>query len=440
MAVRLAIGAGRATLIRHLLVELLLSCAGAALGLVFAVAATLALLGMLPPDGATLVLRAEPDARILLFGMAMALATGTLFGVIPALQATTPTLLATLKGLVGAVTGATGSARSGRRWSPHKSRWRSTLMAAGLFAGSLANLRGTCTGFEAAGRLVSFQVDPAKSGFDVRRTRAFYMAALDGIRALPGVTSAAYAMWPLLNGREWDLTVVVDGHPARRERTCRRTYNLVSPDTGVRWASRSFAAAISTSTTASTAETIRSHGTWPSSIGRLPNTSSARRIHRPTYRLLSRSRHHAGDKNRRRGREFAVRGAAQRRAPADVPALSRIRQPRSGDRLRAHGDAARRADPDTPRRRQDARRTAANLRVKTLERQLDETLTTERMIAFLSVAFGAFAAALAALASTACWRSWSHAERGSWACAWRWAHRRRRCCRLVLREVLGFWR
>ena len=165
MAVRLAIGAGRATLIRQLLVEsLLLSCAGAALGLVFAVAATRALLGMLPPDGATLVLRAEPDARILLFGMAMALATGTLFGVIPALQATTPTPLATLKASAGAVTGATVSARFRRRFIALVALASVLLMAAGLFAGSLAKLMAVALASRSSGAWSRFRCIRRKAG------------------------------------------------------------------------------------------------------------------------------------------------------------------------------------------------------------------------------------------------------------------------------------
>ena len=99
-AVRLAIGAGRKALIRQLLVEsILLSLAGAALGLGLSVAATRGLLSMLPADGATLMLHAEPDGRILLFSVVVAFATALLFGVGPALQATRLDLVTTLKDL-----------------------------------------------------------------------------------------------------------------------------------------------------------------------------------------------------------------------------------------------------------------------------------------------------------------------------------------------------
>jgi predicted permease len=112
IAVRLAIGAGRKTLIGHLLMEsVLLSLAGAALGLVLSGWATRGLLAMLPAIGAGMLLRAEPDLRILLFSIAGALATGLLFGLAPALQATKLDLFAALKEAAGAVAGSGGSAR-----------------------------------------------------------------------------------------------------------------------------------------------------------------------------------------------------------------------------------------------------------------------------------------------------------------------------------------
>jgi predicted permease len=231
MAVRLAIGAGRKTLIGQLLVEsVLLSLAGAALGLALSVAATRGLLSMLPASGTTLMLRAEPGARILLFSIGMALATGLLFGVAPALHSTKLDLLTSLKDLGGAVTGGSSPARFRKTLvTAQVALSFLLLMGAGLFARTLANLKNTRTGFESAGNLVSFQVDPAKNGYTVARTRNFYTDALREFRAIPGVKSAAYAMWPLLNGREWDLTVVVGGHQAEQGEDMQAYYNLVSP-------------------------------------------------------------------------------------------------------------------------------------------------------------------------------------------------------------------
>jgi predicted permease len=231
MAVRLAIGAGRTSLIRQLLVEsVLLSVVGAALGLALSIVATRGLLSMPPARGATLMLRAGPDTRILLFSAGVALGTAVLFGAAPALQATKLDLLTTLKDVVGAVTGGGSSARFRKVLvTAQVALSFLLLMGAGLFAKTLANLKNTHTGFESARNLVSFQVDPPKNGYSVGRTRTFYSDVLAEIRALQGVRSAAYAMWPLLNGREWDLTVVVDGHRAEQGEDMQVFYNLVSP-------------------------------------------------------------------------------------------------------------------------------------------------------------------------------------------------------------------
>jgi predicted permease len=230
-AVRLAIGAGRKALIRQLLIEsILLSLAGAALGLGMSAAATRGLLSMLTANGATLMLHAEPDVRILLFTVGVACATALLFGVGPALQATRLGLVTALRDLAGAVTGARGSARFRRVLVMAQVALSFLLLVgAGLFTRTLINLKDTHTGFEGAQNLFSFQVDPAKNGYSVARSREFYTDALREIRALSGVKSAAYAMWPLLNGREWDLTVVVEGHQAEQGEDMQVYYNLISP-------------------------------------------------------------------------------------------------------------------------------------------------------------------------------------------------------------------
>lgn len=230
MAVRLAVGASRSTLVRQLLVEsILLSLGGTALGLALAVEETRGLLGMLP-GASNLMLRAIPDERILLFGIGVALLTGIMFGVAPAIQATKPDLLNTLKDVVGAVAGGRGSTRLRKILvTAQVALSFLLLMGAGLFARTLANLKNTRTGFEGTDNLVSFQIDPGKAGYNAGRTRNLYSDALRETRALPGVKSAAYAMWPLLNGHEWDLTIAVEGHTAAPNDDMQVYYNLVSP-------------------------------------------------------------------------------------------------------------------------------------------------------------------------------------------------------------------
>jgi predicted permease len=160
----------------------------------------------------------------------VAFSTALLFGIAPALQTTKLDLLTALKDLAGSVTGASGSARFRKALVVVQVALSFLLlMGAGLFARTLASLRHTPTGFEASQDLLSFQIDPAKNGYSATRTRDFYTNALDAIRSIPGVLSAGYAMWPVLNGREWDLSVGVEGHYVEPGEDMQAYYNLVSP-------------------------------------------------------------------------------------------------------------------------------------------------------------------------------------------------------------------
>ena len=80
-------------------------------GLALSAVAARALLAMLPANGPALLLHANPDLRVLLFGVAATLVTGLLFGIAPALQSTRLDLVASLKDEAGAVAGTLGSAR-----------------------------------------------------------------------------------------------------------------------------------------------------------------------------------------------------------------------------------------------------------------------------------------------------------------------------------------
>jgi ABC-type antimicrobial peptide transport system permease subunit len=96
IAVRLALGAGRSRILAQLLTEsLLLSVTGGLLGLARAIWMDRTLLGFLPREGTPLTLSSAPDWRILFFNLAVSLATGIIFGLAPALQATRPEIAAT---------------------------------------------------------------------------------------------------------------------------------------------------------------------------------------------------------------------------------------------------------------------------------------------------------------------------------------------------------
>lgn len=231
IAVRLAVGASRAQLMRQLLTEsVFLSLIGGLLGIALSFLTIRVLLRMLPLDPTTMLLRAEPDLRILAFNFSLAVVTGLAFGLAPALQCTRPDLWSTLKDVVGAISGTGGSVSLRKALVVAQVAVSFVLLAgAALFLQSLGNLKNTNTGFRQIERLITFQVDPALNGYELQRLRAFHRRLLADVRSLPGVVSACFAGVPLLRGWEWDSTMSVEGHQATDGEDMQAFMNAISP-------------------------------------------------------------------------------------------------------------------------------------------------------------------------------------------------------------------
>jgi predicted permease len=216
LAMRLALGASRGQLLRQLLMEsAVLAMAGGAAGLLLSVAMVHGLLRFLPTNGMLATLRAGPDWRILSFNAALVFATALLFGLAPAWQALKVDLSGTLKEAAGAAGGSRGSVRLRKCLVTAQVAFSFLLVAAALlFATTLLNLRDTTSAFRDIDNVVTFQIDPARSGYSLPRLKAFYEQVLAKVRPLPGVTSAGYAWVPVLSGREADWDVTVEGQRA----------------------------------------------------------------------------------------------------------------------------------------------------------------------------------------------------------------------------------
>jgi len=231
IAMRLSLGASRGRLVRQLLVEsLALSCAGGLAGLAVAFLLTRGLLALMPTDGAPLLITPQPDLRILGFTLALTVATGVVFGLLPALRASRPDPWITLKDTVGSIAGGGGSLflRKGLVIAQVALSFL-LLFGAGLFVRSLQNLRTTDTGV-ALDNLVTFQLSPTLSGYDAGRTTQFYESLLTRLRSAPGVTSAGLAAVPILSGDEWDRQMTVEGHRAADGEDMQAYMNALSPD------------------------------------------------------------------------------------------------------------------------------------------------------------------------------------------------------------------
>src|SRR5580658_1984067 len=230
MAIRLAIGSSRGRIIRQLLTEsLLLAAAGSAAGLALAVAMVKALVAFLPSTLSGYGISSTPDGRMLAFTFGLALVTAILFGLAPALQSTRPDIAPTLKDQAGNVMGNAAQVV-----------FRKTLVAAqvalslllligaGLFIRSLGNLKLVNPGFK-TGNLVQFQLNPRLVGFEVVRTHVFYQQLEERLRGLPGVSGAGMANNGVLTGNEWDNSVTIEGYAAKPGEDLDPHMNQVTP-------------------------------------------------------------------------------------------------------------------------------------------------------------------------------------------------------------------
>jgi predicted permease len=215
---RIAIGAGRAHLIRQLLTEgLLLAVSGAAAGLLLAHWADALLLRMVsgaasgPPS---IHLDLQPDARVLGFTLDVTLLTTILFGLIPSLYSTRLDLLPVLKST------PTGTPReaSHRRFPAGKILVVTQvavsvilLVSAGLFVRSLSKLSEVKLGYNRE-NLILFRVDGAAGGYKGAAIPRFQLDLLAKISAIPGLRGATVSKNGLFSGSESADPIAVEGY------------------------------------------------------------------------------------------------------------------------------------------------------------------------------------------------------------------------------------
>lgn len=231
IAVRLAIGSSRWRLVRQLLTEsLLLAAVGGLAGLAVAFLADKALLNaFVPSDSQGLRISAAPDLRILLFTFLLTLATGLMFGLLPALRSTKTDLAPTLKDLAGSVVGGGNVMVRKILVCAQVMLSLVLLMGAGLFLKSLNNLRNLGPGFPVE-RLIGFNLNPALAGYSAERAKQFYQSLADNIRAVPGVESVGLAAVRILKNNEWDNWMTIEGYTPRPGDRPDAFMNSVSPN------------------------------------------------------------------------------------------------------------------------------------------------------------------------------------------------------------------
>jgi macrolide transport system ATP-binding/permease protein len=213
VAVRMALGAARRTLIRQILTEsILLSLIGGAAGLAVAYALSHMILVLAFPEARNMPMQASPSLPVLGFAFLIALLTGILFG-------TAPAWLSSHTHPAEALRGANRTA--GNRSSlPQKTLVvvqvaLSVVLLAGAFlmARSLARLEHQNFGIETSNRYV-VQFDPRGAGYTVDRLPALYRQMEDRLSTLPGMANMSLIRYIPLGGNMWGSTVVLQGQPA----------------------------------------------------------------------------------------------------------------------------------------------------------------------------------------------------------------------------------
>ena len=228
VAIRLAMGAERWRIVRQLLAEsALIAGAATALGVVVAAWGASLILRFAPEGALASNLSTDPDGRVLAFAVALSIVTTFLFGLAPALRATSLRPASTLKDQSASVAGGNDV-------------WRRTmagaqiffslllLIAAGLFQASLSRLQNLDTGINTEQTLV-FDIDPLLAGYSHERVRAFMEQLDKELTARPEIEAAGHAVVRVLNGGAWTNTIRVVGYEAAQGENMNIHFNAVSP-------------------------------------------------------------------------------------------------------------------------------------------------------------------------------------------------------------------
>jgi putative ABC transport system permease protein len=225
VTVRLAIGASRTRLVRQMLSEsLLLAAIGALAGILVSRWLTAFLVAFLSSDGSPLFLRLDVNWRMFAFTAAIAVAACLLFGLAPALRATaTP---------AGAVLGARGTTDARDRFTLRRTLVvvqvalsLVLLVGAILMIRSLQKLIALDPGFRQDGVIVA-SLDLRRANVPAEGRRPMFDMIVERLKAVPGVDSAAEAAIAPMSGSGWNERIVVDG----KVQETFSNFNAVGPD------------------------------------------------------------------------------------------------------------------------------------------------------------------------------------------------------------------
>ena len=400
IAVRLALGAGRARLVRQLLVEsLLLAGAGGIAGLFLAIWTDRLLLTFVPHGLSGLRISSTPDLGVLAFNFAVALVTGIVFGLAPALQSTRPDLAPTLKDQAGAVVGG-GAVRIRKALVVAQVTLSLLLLiGAGLFIRSLKNLQDLGPGFQPS-NLYAFAIDPSLNGYTAARDKIFAEQLVHTLAASPGIRQAGIASVPILEGDEWDSTVTVEGYPSKPGEDMNPYCNSIMPGYFATLGIPILAGRDFTSRDTQSMSHVEKKWIVPTVV--IVNEKFAKKYFGGVRRAVGRHIGFGGDPGTPTDMEvigvvkdFKYTGI---RDEVPIQLFEPFLANDGASGVTAYVRSPLNSDQVFALIRGDVRRLDANLPIydmRTIESKIDESLLTERLIATLSAVFGLLATLLA---------------------------------------------
>jgi predicted permease len=230
MAVRLALGAGRGRIVRQLLTEsILLGLLGGIGGVILAYCLGDVLIALLPPAAFPITLDPQPDWRVLILSFVVAVSSGVIFGLAPALQMARWNQTEGLRERASTAGGAV--TRLNLRSLLVVAQIAVSLLlliASGLFLKSFYKAQAIDPGFRTE-NLDIVTINPVLAGYDSDRALQVVRAIVDQIRHDPRVAGADVNNWvPLVGGEA--RTIVIDGRDPNDEHN--RRFANYSPITG----------------------------------------------------------------------------------------------------------------------------------------------------------------------------------------------------------------
>jgi putative ABC transport system permease protein len=229
IAIRMALGSGRARLIRQLLTEsLLLSFGGAALGVVFAQWGTRLLINLLSTSRSSVFLDLSVDRRMLAFTAGVAFLTGLLFGLAPAWRGTRVQPQNAMKANARGVIEGPGFGLAKTLVMIQVALSVVLLVGAGLMLGTFWKLSSLDMGFDRQNVLL-VRLDLGNANYPPERRPAAYQEMLDRVRAIPGVRSASMSGQVPIGRGSWNEELDVEGYTPKSRGDVSVLYNSVTP-------------------------------------------------------------------------------------------------------------------------------------------------------------------------------------------------------------------